>query len=92
VIRSFKDAEAEKLFNSEFSKKRQAIERPTRKRLESLHGAESLEDLRAIPGNHQEALSGDRKGQHSIRIKDLYRLWVVWTDNGAKDAEIVDYQ
>jgi toxin HigB-1 len=91
VIRSFRDAEAEKLFRNEFSKKRQAIERPARKRLEALDAAESLNDLRAIPGNSLEAFKWDREGQHSIRINDQYRICFVWRDAGAEDVEIVDY-
>jgi proteic killer suppression protein len=91
VIRSFRDADAEKLFNNEFSKKRQAIERAARKRLSALDAATSLTDLRAIPGNHLEALGGDRAGQHSIRVNDQYRICFVWTEAGAEEVEIVDY-
>lgn len=91
MIRSFRDAEAKKLFNDEFSKKHQAIERTARKRLAALDAAESLDDLRAIPGNRLEALTGDREGQHSVRVNDQYRICFVWTDAGPEDVEIVDY-
>lgn len=77
-----KDSGAEKL---------QSVERAARKRLEALNAAESLNDLRALPGNRLEALVGDRKGQHSIRVNDRYRICFVWTEAGAEDVEIVDY-
>jgi len=50
-----------------------------------------LEDLKAPPGNRLEALAGDRRGQHSIRINDPWRVCFVWTPDGACDVEIVDY-
>jgi proteic killer suppression protein len=56
-----------------------------------LDDAESLDDLRSIPGNRLEALRGDRQGQHSIRINDQYRVCFVWTDGHANAVEIVDY-
>ena len=55
-----------------------------------LNAAASLRDLRAVPGNRLEALSGDRKGQHSIRINDQWRICFVWTDLGPRRVEIVD--
>jgi toxin HigB-1 len=56
-----------------------------------LHAADSLGDLRAPPGNRLEALAGDRKGQHSIRINDQFRLCFIWTAHGPTEVEIVDY-
>jgi toxin HigB-1 len=56
-----------------------------------LDGAESLQDLAVLPGNHLEALRGDREGQHSIRINDRYRICFVWTEPDAIEVEIVDY-
>jgi len=50
-----------------------------------------LDDLRAFPGNHLEALGGDRRGQHSIRINDQYRICFVWKDGEAQHVEVVDY-
>jgi proteic killer suppression protein len=47
--------------------------------------------LRSPPGNRLEALAGDRKGQHSIRINDQFRVCFVWTAEGAAEVEIVDY-
>jgi len=56
-----------------------------------LENAVNLEDLRMPPGNHLEVLHGDRRGQHSIRINDRYRICFVWSENGPKQVEIVDY-
>ena len=61
------------------------------KKLLILHAATSLTDLRIPPGNKLEALTGDRAGQHSIRINDQYRLCFRWDGNNAHDVEIVDY-
>jgi proteic killer suppression protein len=91
VIRSFRDSDAEKLFNDEFSKKYQGIERSARRKLLALHNAETLNDLRALPGNHLESLKGDRDGQHSIRINDQYRICFIWSEPDATEVEIVDY-
>jgi proteic killer suppression protein len=56
-----------------------------------LDAAETLQDLRVLPGNRLEALSGDRKGQHSIRISAQWRICFRWEDGNAYDVEIVDY-
>ena len=61
------------------------------RKLDMLDWAEKLSDLRAPPANQLEALSGDRKGQHSIRINDQFRLCFIWTNSGPTDVEIVDY-
>jgi proteic killer suppression protein len=91
VIRSFRDAEAKKLFNDEFSRKYQVVERIAQRKLTALDEAETLQDLAALPGNHLAALKRGRKGQHSIRINDQYRICFVWADGDASDVEIVDY-
>lgn len=57
-----------------------------------LHAAERLDDLRVFPGNRLEALAGDRRGQHSIRINDRYRIFFEWKDGHAQQVEVVDYQ
>lgn len=62
-----------------------------RRKLLYLHRARALEDLKAPPGNHLEALKGDRKGRHSIRINDQWRLCFTWRSGDAHDVEIVDY-
>jgi len=63
----------------------------TRAMLSVLQAAAILEDMRFPPGNHLEALSGDRAGQHSVRINDQWRICFVWTEAGPADVEIVDY-
>ena len=92
MIRSFRDSEAEKLFHDEFSKNYRAIERPARRKLTMLDEAENLQDLALLPGTRLEAVQRDRKGQHSIRINDQYRICFTWADGNADDVEIVDYQ
>ncbi|EAB6718341.1 type II toxin-antitoxin system RelE/ParE family toxin [Escherichia coli] len=61
------------------------------RRMQAIHNARTLSDLRSPPGNRLEALKGDRAGQHSIRINDQWRICFVWTEAGAEDVEIVDY-
>jgi len=61
------------------------------RKLTILDGAESLEDLRAPPGNRLEKLSGDREGQYSIRINDQWRICFVWKDGDANEVEITGY-
>lgn len=65
--------------------------RRTRAMLSALDAAVTLEDLRFPPGNGLEALSGDRAGQHSVRINKQWRICFVWSDRGPADVEIVDY-
>lgn len=67
------------------------FERSALRKLEQLDWSSSLEDLRVPPGNQLEALRGGRKGQHSIRVNDQWRVCFVWTSEGPKDIEIVDY-
>jgi proteic killer suppression protein len=61
------------------------------RRLRAIENAEEINDLRSPPGNRLEALKGDRKGWHSIRINDQWRICFRWTSSGAEDVEIVDY-
>ena len=63
----------------------------TRAMLTALDAATQVEDLRFPPGNHLEELSGDRAGQHSVRINGQWRICFVWTPNGPADVELVDY-
>ena len=74
-----------------FVKAFSGIERSALRKLDMLHQARDLRDLRAPPANRLEALSGSRKGQHSIRINDQWRICFVWTKEGPVDVEIVDY-
>ena len=62
-----------------------------RRKLRILHAAERIDDLRCPPGNRLEALSGDRRGLHSIRINDQFRICFRWHNSNAYDVEIVDY-
>jgi proteic killer suppression protein len=92
VIRSFKDPEAERIFNRERSRKLpQDIHRSALKKLLVLDAADALADLRIPPRNRLEKLSGDRKGQHSIRINDQWRICFRWRNGDALDVEIADY-
>lgn len=72
-------------------KKFEAIARIVQRKLLGLRSASKLEELTAHPGNRLEALKGDRKGQHSIRINDQYRICFTWKDGSAYEVEIVDY-
>ena len=92
MIKSFRCRETEKLFQRERSGKFPPdIQRQAQRKLYLLEAAVSLEDLRIPPGNRLEALAGNRKGQHSIRINDQWRICFRWKDNDAHDVEVVDY-
>jgi proteic killer suppression protein len=91
MIRSFKDAATARLFADEDVPRFRGIERQARRKLLLLNGARTINDLRSPPGNRLEALAGDRRGQHSIRINDQWRICFVWREGGAEDVEIVDY-
>jgi proteic killer suppression protein len=91
VIRSFRCKETEKLFHREQNRKFGNIGTVARRKLRMLDDAESLEDMAAVPGNRLEALGGNRKGQHSIRINDQWRLCFIWREGAAESVEIVDY-
>ncbi len=91
MIRSFKDADAEALFRDELVPRFRSIERPARRKLLYLNRARVLQDLTVPPGNRLEALRGDRKGQHSIRVNDQWRICFRWQEDGVHDVEIVDY-
>ncbi len=91
MIRSFREAETEKIFQQQFSKKFHGIEKTALRKLFHLNRAATLRDLAVLPGNRLEALEGRRKGQYSIRINDQYRICFDWTDGDAFDVEITDY-
>lgn len=91
MIRSFKTEDTERLFHDERVQRWQAIESVARRRLNMVHAAARLEDLRVPPGNRLEKLGGNRKSQHSIRVNDQYRVCFEWRDGDAYDVEIVDY-
>ena len=92
MIRSFADADTELLWDTVKSRRIPASLRTSAlKKLMILRRATQLRDLSAPPGNRLEALTDDRKGQHSIRINDQFRICFRWVDRDAYDVEIVDY-
>jgi toxin HigB-1 len=92
MIVSFRDADTELLWESGTSRRIPAdIRRSAWKKLAILNAAVELGNLRVPPGNRLEALAKDRKGQHSIRVNDQYRVCFRWLDGNAHDVEIVDY-
>jgi toxin HigB-1 len=91
AIQSFKCAQTQVLFEAGRSKRFFGIAKVATRKLAQLDGAQTLEFLRAPPGNQLEALKGDRSGQYSIRINGQWRLCFKWTAQGPKDVEIVDY-
>lgn len=92
MIKSFADSETEKVFNLLRSKKLPAdIQTRAKVKLDQLHTASDLNHLRIPPGNRLEALSGDRAGQHSIRINQQWRICFIWTGEHVAEVEICDY-
>jgi len=92
MIKSFCCKETEKVFNRVFSRRLpQSIQRIALRKLWILDAATELETLQVPPNNQLEALKGKRKGQHSIRINDQWRICFRWSGSDAYDVEIVDY-
>ena len=91
MINSFLCLDTEALFNSRVVPRFKNIERVARRKLLQLHAAAELASLRVPPGNQLEALKHDRKGQHSIRINEQWRVCFIWRADGAHNVEIVDY-
>ncbi|MGH6923049.1 MAG: type II toxin-antitoxin system RelE/ParE family toxin [Propylenella sp.] len=91
MIRSFADRDTAALFQDLPVRRFRAIERIARRKLLLLNAVGSVRELRVPPGNRLEALKGDRRGQHSIRINDQWRICFRWRDSDAWDVEIVDY-
>lgn len=92
MIKSFSDKETEKVFRRSFSKKiPNNIQSLARRKLLMMDAATSVEDLRSPPGNRLEKLSGNRVGQHSIRINNQWRICFVWKSGNAYQVEIADY-
>jgi proteic killer suppression protein len=92
MIRSFKDAETEKVYSREGSRKLPAdIQQIALRKLRMLNNTTNVNDLRVPPKNRLEKLYGDRAGQHSIRINDQWRICFVWRDGDAYEVEITDY-
>lgn len=92
MIRSFRDPGTERLFLRLGSRRLPSdIQRNALRKLVILDSAGSLQDLRIPPGNRLEKLSGEREGQHSLRINDQWRICFIWKDGDAHEVEIVDY-
>ena len=91
MIRSFRDRDTATLFDDRPVARFHAVERKARMKLLLLNAATTLDALRVPPGNRLEALKGDRKGQHSIRINDQWRVCFRWKQGDAYDVGIVDY-
>ena len=96
MIQSFRDDGTADVFHRIGSKRASKSCPPdlwtvARRKLDRLNQAEVLEDLKVPPGNSLEALKDDRKGQHSIRVNDQFRICFRWTKAGPEDVEVVDY-
>lgn len=91
MIKTFTNKDTQALFNGVRVRRFVNMEGSARRKLEYLDAAGALEDLRVPPGNRLEALKGDRRGQHSIRINDQFRVYFHWKDGDAYDVEITDY-
>jgi proteic killer suppression protein len=92
MILSFRSKETEAIWRGESARRLPPeIQQTARRKLRMLNNVRSLMDLRIPPANRLEALRGDRKGQHAIRINDQWRICFEWTDAGPAHVEIVDY-
>ncbi|MEB4212010.1 type II toxin-antitoxin system RelE/ParE family toxin [Mycobacterium sp. 94-17] len=92
MIRSFGDMDTEQIWHEQYVKGvDRMLQRATLRKLELIHAAKVVGDLRIPPGNRLERLVGDRRGQHSIRVNAQWRIWFVWREGGAEDVELVDY-
>ncbi len=91
MIKSFKCAHTEALARGHAVRRFAGIAKVARRKLRQIEIAGQLDDLRIPPGNHLEALKGNRSGQYSMRINDQWRVCFQWTDAGAENVEIVDY-
>ena len=92
MIKSFRDREAQRIWEGERSLKLpRSIQQVARRKLRMLNSAQSLQDLRVPPANRLEALKGDRLGEHSIRINKRWRICFRWGDGHVHDVSVVDY-
>jgi proteic killer suppression protein len=92
LIKTFRDAETERLWKQERSRRIPAsIHKAVLRKLQMLNAAGVLDDLAVPPGNRLERLKGSREGQHSIRVNDQYRVCFNWREGNAYEVEITDY-
>ena len=91
TIRSFRCTDTQSLYDGKKPRRFRNIEAGAQRKLQMLDDAEELRDLGSPPGNRLEALSGNRVGQHSIRVNDQWRMCFVWTAAEPESIEIVDY-
>lgn len=91
MIQSFKCKGTLAVYEGKSPRRFKAFLAVAERKLSQLDAAQTLDFMKAPPGNHLEALKGDRKGQHSVRINGQWRICFVWTDTGPLDVEIVDY-
>ncbi|ATP43618.1 plasmid maintenance system killer protein [Pseudomonas putida] len=91
MIQAFSCADTEALFTTGKTRRWSDIKSVAERKLTMLDAATELRDLRSPPGNRLEQLSGNRAGQHSIRVNDQWRVCFIWTENGPANVEIVDY-
>ncbi|MFM9977292.1 MAG: type II toxin-antitoxin system RelE/ParE family toxin [Sphingomonadaceae bacterium] len=92
MIPSFGTSDTERIWNGDQSRRFPVdLQKHARRRMLLLEAAETLDDLRNLPGNRLHALTKDRAGQHSISINKQYRICFVWKDGDAYDVELVDY-
>ena len=93
AIQDFQDERARAIFEGRSPGKRfpSDLVRSAKRKLEMLNAAVELNELRFPPGNRLEPLTGDRRGQHSIRVNDQFRLVFIWTSAGPTDVAFVDY-
>ncbi|GAA1488934.1 type II toxin-antitoxin system RelE/ParE family toxin [Brachybacterium sacelli] len=92
MIRSFGSKDTERIWHEQYVKRvDRTVQRATLRKLELIHAATDVEDLRVPPGNRLERLVGDRCGQHSIGVNAQWRLCFVWREGGADGVELVDY-
>ena len=92
MIRSFGSKDTERIWHEQYVKRiDRSVQRAALRKLELIHAAKEVEDLRIPPGNRLEQLVGDRRGQHSIRVNAQWRLCFIWKEGGAEYVELVDY-
>ncbi|WP_374363507.1 type II toxin-antitoxin system RelE/ParE family toxin [Pseudoduganella danionis] len=91
AIQSFRCKQTRNLFEGQAAARFNHFRASAERKLQLLDSATTLEFLRSPPGNHLEALGGKRRGEHSIRINQQFRICFIWTANGPRDVEITDY-